>query len=575
MLIRLLRTRLRPYTGQILAVLLLQLLQTLTTLWLPTLNAGLIDHGVARGDTGYVIGTGAVMLTVTAVQVLSTLAAVFWSARIAAALSRDLRAEVFGAAQRLSVHQLARFGPASLLTRTIHDVQQIQSLVLLVLTVMVTAPVMGVGGVLLALRQDAPMSLLLIAVLPLLVGTLAVVMVRMAPLSRALQLRVDGITRLAREQITGQRVIRAFAREPYEQRRFADANDELTDTALRLGRLAALMKPLMMLFLDGAAVLALWFAAHRIDAAAMQPGSLIAFLHYLMQILQAVVLAQLALLMVPRAAVAAQRISQVMDTEPALPAPSAPVTRMPEPGHLEVRGVGFSHPGAARPVLHGVDLTARPGRITAVIGPTGAGKTTLLDLVVRFADPTGGTVRVGGVDVRELDPAVLAATVGYVPQRAHLFSGTIASNLRTARPGATDRELWQALETAQAREFVAAAGGLHASVTQGGGNLSGGQRQRLAVARMLVARPAICLFDDPFSALDATTEAALRDALADALCGASVVVVAQRVHTVRHADRILVLDRGRVVGSGTHAQLLADNAVYREIARSQNVEETP
>ncbi|MCE7082459.1 ABC transporter ATP-binding protein [Streptomyces sp. ST2-7A] len=574
MLYRLLRVRLRPYRGLIALVMVLQLAQTLATLYLPTLNADIIDTGVARGDSDYILRNGVVMLAVTVVQITCSIVAVYVSARISTGVGRDLRSEVFHKVQGLSAREVGRFGPPSLITRTTNDIQQIEMLVLVTLTMMVVAPVMGVGGLVLALNQDVPMSLLLLAILPVLIGILTVIIMRMGPVSRVLQDYVDRVNRVVREQISGIRVIRAYAREKDERARFAETNTELAAASLRLGRLMALMKPAVILVMDGSSIAVLWFAGHRVDDGGMAVGSLIAFLHYLLQILQSVLIAAAAFMMAPRAVVCAGRVTEVLETEPGV---RAPVQAVPLPrggGSLDIQGVEVRYPGAEEPVLRRVDLTARPGETTAVIGSTGAGKSTLLDLVPRLFDPDRGTVRISGVDVRDLDPAVLARTVGHVPQKPHMFSGTIAANLRYGNPRATDEDLWTALDIAQARDFIEALPDqLYAPVGQGGHTLSGGQRQRLSIARALVTRPKIYLFDDCFSALDYATDTALRAAFANTLGDATVIIVAQRVATIRDAHRVVVLDQGRVVGTGTHRELLAGNAVYREIVLSQLSEE--
>jgi ATP-binding cassette subfamily B protein len=486
----------------------------------------------------------------------------------------DVRAAVFHRVQDFSAREVGHFGTPSLITRTTNDVQQVQMLTLMTFTLMVSAPIMCVGGVLLALNQDVPLSSLLLVVVPVLAVVVALIISRMRPLFRLMQERIDGINRVLREQISGVRVVRAFVRDRREQRRFHAANTELMDVSLGVGRLMALMFPAVTLVMNVSSVAVLWFGGHRIDAGAMQVGALTAFLSYLLQILMAVMMATFMFVMVPRAEVCAERIQEVLDTEPSVVPPADPVPHPVTRGELELRDVEFRYPGAEEPVLRGVSLVAGPGETTAVIGSTGSGKTTLLNLVPRLFDATGGAVLVDGVDVRELDPAALSEAVGLVPQRPYLFTGTVRSNLRYGRPDATDEELWRALETAQARDFVEQLpGGLDAPISQGGTNVSGGQRQRLAIARALVRRPEIYLFDDSFSALDYATDAALRRALARETAGATVVIVAQRVSTIRHADRIVVLDEGRVVGTGTHHELMETNQTYREIVLSQLTEQ--
>jgi ATP-binding cassette, subfamily B, multidrug efflux pump len=573
-LIRILRTYLRPYRGPITVVVVLQLIQTLATLYLPTLNADIIDNGVVRGDTGYIMHTGGVMLAITVVQILGSIGAVYFGARTSMALGRDVRMAIFDRVQDFSAREVGHFGTPSLITRTTNDVQQVQMLALLSFTLMVSAPIMAVGGVLLALDQDVPLSSLLLVIVPLLAIVVALIISRMRPLFRLMQTRLDGINRVLREQISGVRVIRAFVRDPGERRRFGGANTELMDVSLGVGRLMALMFPTVLLVLNVSSVAVLWFGGHRVASGAMQIGAMTAFLAYLIQILISVMMATFMFMMVPRAEVSAERIQEVLDTRSSVVPPASPVRPERSAGLLELRGVEFRYPGAEKAVLRGVDLVARPGEVTAVIGSTGSGKTTLLNLIPRLFDATAGSVRIDGVDVRQLDPAALSAAIGLVPQRPYLFSGTVVSNLRYGNPDASDEELWRALEIAQAREFVERMPeGLDAPIAQGGTNVSGGQRQRLAIARALVHRPSIYLFDDSFSALDYATDAALRAALARETTGATVVIVAQRVATIRHADTIVVIDDGRVVGSGTHDELMDSNQTYREIVLSQLTEQ--
>ncbi len=575
MLLRLLRDYLRPYRPQVVAVLLLQLAQTIATLYLPSLNADIIDKGVAVGDTGYIMRIGAVMLGVSLLQVACSIAAVYFGARVAMAFGRDLREGLFTRVQDFSAQEMGQFGAPSLITRTTNDVQQVQMVALLSFTIMLMAPIMLVGGVVLALQEDVALSGLLLVVVPVLGIVVGLIVSRMVPYFRTMQKRIDAINRIMREQITGLRVIRAFVRERREAARFAEANDALFDTSLRVGRLMSLMFPTVMLIMNITSVGVLWFGAGRIEAGDMQIGALTAFLSYIMYILMAVMMSTMMFVMVPRAVVSSERITAVLDTESSV-VPAAQPVRLERPqGRLELRGVEFRYPGAERAVLHGVDLVAEPGQTTAVIGSTGSGKTTLVNLVPRLFDATAGTVTVDGVDVRDLAPDDLWSMVGLVPQRPYLFSGTVASNLRYGNPDATDEELWHALEVAQARSFVAEMpGGLDAPIAQGGTNVSGGQRQRLAIARALVRKPAIYLFDDSFSALDFATDAALRAALVPETRRSAVVVVAQRVATIRDADRIVVLDEGAVVGTGTHAELMASCTTYQEIVLSQlSVEE--
>jgi ATP-binding cassette subfamily B multidrug efflux pump len=573
-LIQLLRGHLRPYRTAIGLVVLFQFLQTLATLYLPTLNAAIIDNGVITGDTAYIMRVGAGMLGVTLLQIGAQIVAVYFGARTAMAVGRDVRGAIFGRVQEFSAREVGQFGAPSLITRTTNDVQQVQMLVLLTFTLMVSAPIMCVGGIVLALRQDVPLSALLLVIVPILIGVVAMIIVRMRPLFRSMQKRIDRVNRVMREQITGIRVIRAFVRDDREQARYSAANTDLTDVSLRVGRLMALMFPTVMLIVNLSSVAVLWFGGHRIASGAMQIGALTAFLSYLMQILMSIMMATFMFVMIPRAEVCAERIQEVLTTESSVVLAPAPVTTLSRHGFLELRGVDFHYPGAEAPVLSDVSLTARPREITAIIGSTGSGKTTLLNLIPRLFDATGGQVLVDGVDVRELDDALLSRTVGLVPQRPYLFTGTVATNLRYGNPDASDEQLWQALEVAQARDFVERMeGGLNAPIAQGGTNVSGGQRQRLAIARVLVHRPEIYLFDDSFSALDYATDAALRAALTDHIADATVVIVAQRVSTIRDADRIVVLDDGKVVGTGTHADLMDTNATYREIVLSQLTEQ--
>ncbi|WP_316521368.1 ABC transporter ATP-binding protein [Kitasatospora brasiliensis] len=574
MLIRLLRAYLRPYSRPITLLVLLQLVSTLAALYLPTLNADIIDDGVVKGDTGYILRLGAVMIGVTVVQALCSIGAVFIGARTAMAFGRDVRAAVFDRVQSFSAREVGQFGAPSLITRTTNDVQQVQMLALMSFTLMVAAPIMCVGGIIMALNQDVPLSGLLLAVIPAL-GVVVVLLVRaLRPKFRSMQERIDTVNRVLREQITGIRVIRAFVKDDHEQARFAGANEDLTQVARQVGRLMSIMFPAVMLVVNVSSVAVLWFGAHRIDGGAMQIGALTAFLTYLMQILMSVMMATFMFMMVPRAEVCAERVQEVLGTDSSVVPPTAPVTEAQRRGNLELRSVDFRYPGAEASVLRGIDLTARPGETTAIIGSTGSGKSTLLGLVPRLFDATSGQVLIDGVDVRELAPAAIAENVGIVPQKPYLFSGTVASNLRYGRPDATDEELWHALEIAQAKEFVEKLPeGLDAPIAQGGGNVSGGQRQRLAIARTLVRRPAVYLFDDSFSALDYATDAKLRKALARETSDATVLIVAQRVSTIRDADRIIVLDEGAVVGTGTHHELMADNPTYREIVLSQLTEQ--
>jgi ATP-binding cassette subfamily B multidrug efflux pump len=570
MLVRLLTTYLDAYRRELTAVVALQFLGTMAALYLPTLNADIIDNGVARGDTGYIVRIGAVMLAVALVQITCTITAVWFGARTAMAFGRDVRAGIFHRVGSFSGREVDHFGAPSLITRNTNDVQQVQMLVLLGCTMMATAPIMMVGGVVMAMRQDLGLSWLLVVAVPALVVTVGFIASRMIPGFRVMQVRIDAVNRILREQITGIRVVRAFVREPYETRRFEDANAELTGVAITVGRWMATMFPAVMLILNVSSVAVLWFGGHRVDAGSMQVGSLTAFLAYLVQILMSVMMATFMLVMVPRAAVCADRIKQVLDTESSVVPPADPVRPEVLLGEVELRDVGFSYPGADDPVLREITFAARPGQTTAIIGSTGAGKTTLVNLVPRLFDATSGSVYVDGVDVRRIDPEVLWDSIGLVPQKAYLFSGTVASNLRYGKPDASEEEMWAALDVAQAREFVEAMpGGLEAPIAQGGTNVSGGQRQRLAIARAVVKRPRIYLFDDSFSALDLATDARLRQALAPVAAESTVLIVAQRVSTIVRADQILVLEGGVVVGQGTHEELLETCETYQEIVSSQ------
>jgi ATP-binding cassette, subfamily B, multidrug efflux pump len=573
-LIRLLRTYLRPYRKPLAFLLVLQLAQTLATLYLPTLNADIIDNGVIFHNTHYILTTGGVMLAITLAQILCAIGAVYFGARVAMALGRDVRQGVFRRVLMFSDREVNHLGTSSLITRTTNDVQQVQMLAIMTFTLLLSAPIMCVGGIILALNQNVPLSSLLLVAVPVLAIILALIISRMRPLFRQMQERLDNINRVLREQITGVRVIRAFVRDPQERERFAGASTQLFDVSLGAGKLMALMFPSVLLVLNLSTTAVVWFGGHLVADGTMQVGSLTAFITYLAQILTAVMMATFMFMLVPRAEVSAERIMEVIDTEPGVSAPVSPLPAGREPGRLELRNVEFRYPGAEQPVLHDISLTALPGRTTAIIGGTGSGKTTLVHLIPRLLDVTGGSLLVGGVDVRELDPAQLSAAVGLVPQKPYLFSGTVATNLRYGNQQATDEDLWRALEIAQARDFVERMpDGLDSPIAQGGTNVSGGQRQRLAIARALVHKPQIYLFDDSFSALDYATDARLRSALATEVTDATMVIVAQRVATIRHADQILVLDAGRVVARGTHAELMDSSETYREIVLSQLTEQ--
>ncbi|HET7690137.1 MAG TPA: ABC transporter ATP-binding protein [Nocardioidaceae bacterium] len=574
MLIRLLKEYLAPYRPWLSAVVTLQFVGTIAMLFLPSMNADIIDNGVARGDTGHILRMGGLMLAVSLVQIACSVTAVYFGSRTAMGYGRDLRATIFHRVGSFSSREVAQFGAPSLITRTTNDVQQVQMLVLMSCTMMVTAPIMMVGGIVMAMREELGLAWLLAISIPALFATVGVVISRMVPGFRSMQERIDGVNRILREQITGIRVVRAFVREPYETARFRQSNRELTDVAIFTGRWMATMFPAVMLIMNVSIVGVFWFGGHRVDDGQMEIGALTAFMSYLMQILMSVMMATFMLVMVPRAAVCADRIVEVLDTETSVRPPAHPVTTLEGRGELVLEDVSFSYPGADDPVVRDVSFTATAGRTTAVIGSTGAGKSTLVDLVPRLYDVTGGSVRVDGVDVRDLDPDVLWSTIGLVPQRAYLFSGTVRSNLQYGKPDATDDEMWAALEIAQAKDFVAELPeGLDAPIAQGGTNVSGGQRQRLAIARALVKQPEIYLFDDSFSALDVATDARLRRALKRVTRDATVVIVAQRVSTIIDADQIVVLEDGLVVGIGTHQELLGACPTYQEIVASQLTEE--
>ncbi|OQQ25368.1 multidrug ABC transporter ATP-binding protein [Prescottella equi] len=570
MLIRLLGTYLGPYKRDLAGVILLQLVATGAALYLPSVNADLIDNGVAAGDTGYIMTAGGKMLLVTLVQIICSIGSVFFGARAAMGFGRDVRASIVSRARSFSSREFGRFGAPSLITRSTNDVQQVQMMVVLSATILVMAPIMCVGGIIMAIREDAGLSWILAVSVPLLALTMIVMITKLVPSFRTMQTRIDAVNRVLREQITGIRVVRAFVRERSEAERFDEANGALTQTALRVGRMTALMIPLVMMIANLTSVAVIWFGGHEIDNGSMGIGSLTAMLSYIMQILMAVMMASMIAMLAPRAAVCAERITEVLDTEPSVLAPSNPVTVMDRPALVELRDAEFKYPGADESVLRGISFTAEPGKTTAIIGATGSGKTTLLGLIPRLIDVTSGAVTVSRTDVRELDPGLLRSHIGLVPQKAFLFSGTVASNLRYGKPDATDDELWRALEIAQAADFVRAMPeGLETPISQGGTTVSGGQRQRLAIARALVRRPSIYLFDDSFSALDLSTDARLRAALRPETEDACVIIVAQRVSTIADADQIVVLEEGTTVGIGTHEQLLETCATYVEIVESQ------
>ena len=570
MLIRIIRDYLRPYQGLITVLVGLQLVGTIASLYLPSLNGRIIDEGVAKGDTGYILRTGGWMLAVSLVQIAATVWATYLGARSAAGLGRDLRADVFARVGDFSAQEVSRFGAPTLISRTTNDVTQVQQVVFMGAAMMVSAPIMMVGGIVMALREDVGLSWLVAVAVPLLALSVALVIRRMIPQFRIMQESVDWVNRVLREQITGIRVVRAFVREDHERVRFAEANTQYTGTALAVGRLMAMVFPIVMLIFNASTVAVLWFGSHRVSSGQMQIGELTAFMSYLMQILMSVMMATFMSMMIPRATVSSGRIAEVLDTASTVVPPAEPVAIPRRGAGIELRDVTFAYPGADVPVLQGVSITAEPGRTTAIIGSTGAGKSTLLSLIPRLYDVTGGQVLIGGVDVRNAALEDVWARIGLVPQKPYLFTGTVASNLRYGDAGATDDELWEALRIAQAEDFVRAMPqGLHAPIVQGGTNVSGGQRQRLAIARALVAKPEIFLFDDSFSALDLSTDARLRSALKPVTRHTAVVVVAQRVSTIVDADHIVVLDDGLVVGTGTHDELLETCPTYVEIVESQ------
>ena len=572
---RLLKSHLAPHRRAIVLVLILQAGQTTTGLLLPGLNATLIDDGVLLGDQSVIWRMGGIMLLVSFIQVVLLTVAVWYGSEVAMSFGRDIRRDVFDRVTRYSTREIGRFGTPSLITRITNDTHQIQTLTALVTIMMITAPLTMIAGTVLAIREDAGLSVLLFVVVPLEMLVAGAIIVAMNPAFQQMQERIDRINAVLREQITGVRVVRAFTREPTESARFAQANHRLTESSLRAARLMAAVFPAVTLLVNLSSVALLWIGADRIEDGSTQIGSLVAYLTYLLQILLAVTMAAFMVSMIPRAAVAAERIVEVLDTESSVEPPSVPVQKFTRPGTVEFQEVGFRYPGAEHPVLEGISFSAVPGETTAIIGSTGAGKTTLLTLAARLADASAGRVSVGGVDVRRLDQALLWGAIGYVPQRAYLFSGTVASNLRYGRPDATDAELWDALEIAQAAGFVQTMPeGLKSRIAQGGTNVSGGQRQRLSIARALIAQPAVYLFDDSFSALDLATEARLRQALEPRTRDAAVLVVAQRISTIETADQIIVLEGGIVVGQGRHNQLVDTCDTYAEIVSSQRGGET-
>ena len=549
---------------------MLQAIQTAAALTLPTLNADIIDNGVLQGDNGYIWRTGAVMLGFSFVQILFVIAAVWFGAQAAMSFGRDLRRDIFQQVNSYSAREIGQFGAPSLITRITNDVQQVQMLVVLACTMMIAAPITMVFGIIFAIREDVGLSVIMLVAIPILIVVLGIIISRMVPTFQVMQLKVDRVNAVLREQITGVRVVRAFVREPQEVERFAKANDDLTATSLRAGRLMSLMFPTVTLFISMSSVAVLWLGANRINSGEMELGSVVAYLSYLVQVLVAVVMLTFMVSMIPRAAVAAERITEVLNTDSSVIPPTLPVTALIERGTVDFDGVGFTYPGATSPVLSDISFRVTPGRTTAIIGSTGSGKSTLVDLVPRLFDVTEGSVSVNGVDFRQLDPDLLWGSIGYVPQKPYLFSGTVASNLRFGRPDATEEELWQALEVAQGAGFVQSMPlGLESPITQGGTNISGGQRQRLSIARALVMQPDIYIFDDSFSALDLATDARLRLALQTHVRNAAMLIVAQRVSTIADADQIIVIEHGRIVGRGRHVALIDSCPTYAEIVDSQ------
>ena len=559
----------KNYWPFIILVVILQLASTIAALYLPSLNARIIDEGVAKGDTDFIWSTGMTMLLVCLVQVVTAITAIYFGARTGMGVGRDLRRAIYRQVDDLSMLEVGKFGSATLITRNTNDVQQVQMLVLMTLNFMVSTPIMCIGGIIMALREDAGLSWLVWVSVPVLFVVVAILVYLLMPLFRRMQDQVDDINGVLREQITGIRVIRAFVREPFETDRYADANRALTETSVKVGNLFVLMFPAIMMILHLATAAVLWFGGHRVDAGQMEVGSLTAFLQYLLQILVAVMMGVFMMMMIPRAVVCAERIAEILHTRSTMTFPAG-VTVMPSRGELEFRNVTFGYPSAEVPVIEGLNFTARPGTTTAIIGSTGAGKSTIVNLIPRLIDPQNGEILIDGTPVTEFNRHQLAKLIGLVPQKPYLFSGTIASNLRFGNDDATDDELWEALRIAQADDFVAEKEDqLDERVAQGGTNYSGGQRQRLCIARALTVKPQIYVFDDSFSALDVATDARLRAALDESTGEATVIVVAQRVSTIRDADQIIVLEAGKIVGRGTHEELAEANPTYREIIESQ------
>ncbi len=573
-MIKLLLKYLKPYWKQLTLVMVLLLLQAIANLYLPELNADIINNGVAKGDTAYIMHVGGWMLLVTGLLGIGSIVSVYWGSKTAMAFGRDVRHAIFRRVESFSLAELNVFGPPSLITRNTNDVQQVQMVTLMSLNVMISAPFMAIGGIIMALRQDVPLSGLIVVVIPFMAVIIGSLMRKALPLFRAMQLKIDRVNQVMREKLAGIRVIRAFVRSDYEERRFDEANLDLTDTSLSVARLFAIMLPSLMAIFNLTLVATMWFGGLRIDSGAMPIGNLTAFLTYIMQILMSVMMATIMFVMVPRAQASAVRINEVLDTEPQIVDPEVPTEPTGQHGYLEFDDVEFRYPGAQDAVLCNISFKAAPGQTTAIVGSTGCGKSTLVNLIPRFYDVTGGRVLVDGVDVREMTQATLWERIGFIPQKAFLFNGTVASNLRYGKEDATDDELWYALKVAQGKAFVSAMEeGLDAPVTQGGSNVSGGQRQRLAIARALIKRPEIYVFDDSFSALDFKTDSALRNALKSETHNATMLIVAQRVSTIMHADNIIVLDKGMIVGQGTHDSLMQSCETYQEIVSSQLTEE--
>ena len=570
MLIKLLRRFLAPYKGLIVMVILLQLTSTIASLFLPSLNAAIIDSGVAKGDNAFILRTGAIMLGVTVLQVLAQIAVSYYASRTAMSFGRDVRTSLFSRVLSFSSREVNKFGAPSLITRNTNDVQQVQQMVLMTLMLIVNTPIMMIGGVIMALREDVGLSWLIVAAVVVLAAVIGGIILQTMPLFRRMQTLTDTLNRVLREQIAGLRVIRAFVREPYEADRFAEANADVSDTAMKVGRRMMTLFPTVMFVMNVSSIGVMWFGGLRVDNGDLQVGQLTAFLQYLMQILMAVMMSTMMLMIAPRASVCAGRIDEVLSTSSSVVPPQNPVTTLHSAGEVGFDHVSFAYPGAENPVLRDITFTVNAGETTAIIGSTGAGKSTLINLIPRLFDPTSGVVDVDGVDVKTLEPDLLWSKIGLVPQKPYLFTGTVASNLRYGKPDATDDELWHALEVAQARDFVGAMPeGLNSPIAQGGTNVSGGQRQRLSIARALVKRPDVYVFDDSFSALDVTTDANLRAALASETSEAAVVIVAQRVSTIRNADQIVVLEHGQIVGLGRHDDLLVSCPTYAEIVDSQ------